>query len=261
LGSDEINVADQGPLDRTPQLHARRLVSTSMTAISRIGVLGMALVALAVACAAAAGRTNGSNGGGCPKSPARVVAADTQAHVYLGRQTYFSDESHRPLGTIAIYRGCQLGGARSFLLGPAPSSCGSSGCPTSLEHLTLTGTVTAFQRSTTSESSEGGSGEWLVIVRDLRTGRVLRSVPTGTSTDPKVVGVGPTTSIVLKKDGAVAWIVDTSREQNRYEVHAADRSGARLLASGSDIDPSSLALGGSTLYWTQGGKASSAALR
>jgi hypothetical protein len=99
-----------------------------------------------------------------------------------------------------------------------------------------------------------------VIVRDLRSGRVLRSTPTGTSTNPMVVGVGPTTSIVLKKDGAVAWIVDTSGEQNRYQVHAADRSGARLLASGSDVDPSSLALAGSTLYWTQGGKAFSAAL-
>jgi hypothetical protein len=45
-----------------------------------------------------------------------------------------------------------------------------------------------------------------------------------------------------------------------FEVHAADRTGSRLLASGPTIDPHSLALAGSTLYWTQGGKPFTASL-
>jgi hypothetical protein len=36
------------------------------------------------------------------------------------------------------------------------------------------------------------------------------------------------------------------------EVHAVDTTGSRLLASGTDIGSKSLALAGSTLYWTQG---------
>jgi hypothetical protein len=47
---------------------------------------------------------------------------------------------------------------------------------------------------------------------------------------------------------------------NRYEVHTADQSGSHLLAVGSDIAPNSLALAGSTIYWTQGDKPTSAAL-
>jgi hypothetical protein len=39
-----------------------------------------------------------------------------------------------------------------------------------------------------------------------------------------------------------------------------DKNGSRLLASSTEIDPSSLALAGSTLYWTQGGKSMSSPL-
>jgi hypothetical protein len=77
---------------------------------------------------------------------------------------------------------------------------------------------------------------------------------------PFSVGIGATAAIVVKSDGAVAWIVETRQEEGTYEVHAVDKAGSRLLASGADIDPSSLALAGSTLYWTQGGKPMSASL-
>jgi hypothetical protein len=66
--------------------------------------------------------------------------------------------------------------------------------------------------------------------------------------------------IVVKNDGAVAWINDTVQEENRFEVHAFDATGERVLAVGSNIAPESLALAGSTLYWTQGGKPFSATL-
>jgi hypothetical protein len=108
-----------------------------------------------------------------------------------------------------------------------------------------------------------GFQEWKVVVENLRTGRVLHKVPTGTSS-PGAVGIGPVVSLVVKSDGAVAWIVENEIPARHvpaeYEVHAVDKTGNRLLASGSDIDPHSLALAGSTLYWTQGGKPMSAPL-
>lgn len=74
------------------------------------------------------------------------------------------------------------------------------------------------------------------------------------------MGNGQATEIVLKNNNAVAWIVQTNGEPTIYEVHAVNKTGSRLLASGTDVDPSSLALAGSTLYWTQGGKPASAVL-
>ncbi len=93
------------------------------------------------------------------------------------------------------------------------------------------------------------------MVRDLRNGRLLHNVPT----------VGTVEAMVLKSDGATAWILE-SRGQSpahpvtEYEVQAVDKNGSRMLAAGSDIDPSSLAVAGRTLYWTQGGKPFSASL-
>jgi hypothetical protein len=99
--------------------------------------------------------------------------------------------------------------------------------------------------------------EWIVFVRDLRTGRVLHMLPTGTATVKGWKGVGPTTQIVVSAAGAVAWIarvVDEQGRQQGYEVHAADKAGSRLLATGANIEPNSLALVGNTLYWTQESK-------
>jgi len=67
-------------------------------------------------------------------------------------------------------------------------------------------------------------------------------------------------TIVAKSDGAVAWIVESRTYEDGYQVHAVDRTGSRLLAVCSDIEPHSLALAGSILRWTQGGKPMSASL-
>ena len=98
---------------------------------------------------------------------------------------------------------------------------------------------------------------------------------------PRYIGVGNVVSIVVKSDGAVAWIADDYERSGAahgaeyFDVYAVDKkTGTRLSASGTNIDPSSLALSvtgtnigqgsrtapGSTLYWTQGGKPESAAL-
>ena len=62
------------------------------------------------------------------------------------------------------------------------------------------------------------------------------------------------TTIVLKSDGSVAWIVETGNSNSPYyQLHAIDQSGSRVLATASTIAPDSLHLDGSQLTWTQPG--------
>ncbi len=126
----------------------------------------------------------------------------------------------------------------------------------------VVGAMVAWEESTTRGMGEPKEREWLVFVRDLRNGRVLHMLPTGTATVKGWKGVGPTTQIVVNAAGAVAWIAGVVDEQGEhgYEVHAADKAGSRLLATSSNIEPDSLALVGNTLYWTQEGKPYSATL-
>jgi len=69
--------------------------------------------------------------------------------------------------------------------------------------------------------------------------------------------VGPLTSRVtdleLSATGRVGWIADG-------EVWKADLSGPVRLDAGPDVDPTSLAVADSTVYWTRAGKSYSALL-
>jgi hypothetical protein len=178
-----------------------------------------------------------------------VLLADSQVEVYsmVGVIDIYHDKG------VKIY-GCAYG-HKSYLLG-AIELCYGARCGGPQREV-LDGPLVAYE--------EGGGGEvtntYLVVVRNLRTGRVIRKLPTGTPVTPKPswVGIGLTTAIVVKSDGAVAWIVETGFP-TEYQVHAVDKSGSRVLASGADIGPSSLALAGNTLYWTQGGQPFSASL-
>ncbi len=100
-----------------------------------------------------------------------------------------------------------------------------------------------------------------MLVRDLRNGEVLHRLPTGRSVDPKrEIGVGPVVSLVVKADGAVAWVADDYERTGFgpvwWDLYSEDRSSLRLLTSGTSISPHSLALTGSTLYWVQAERAS-----
>jgi hypothetical protein len=218
-------------------------------------VSSLCAVAAALALSSAAsGRAHRSS---CRSRHSNVVLADAQAEIYTAKQTEFSDR-HRPLGQVVVYRGCVYRGTSSFLLGEVPDAeaCSSTGCPLNVHGVILAKSVTAYElRSIYVQQSGEESSRWTVVVRDLRTGRTLRKLPTGERDprNPLNIGAGPTTTIVAKGDGSIAWIVETTME-DKYEVHAFDKSGARVLATGPDIAPSSLALAGSTLYWTQGGR-------
>jgi len=188
-----------------------------------------------------------------------VLASDAQAEVYSVAHS-----------ASPVLYGCTYGSGRIYRLGPIAyryqtkyTEEGFYG----LSHEVLAGPVVAYEEI----SNQLGCGfcHWAVIVRDLRTGRVLRREPTGMPVNPGLeenFGVGPVRAIVLKSDGSVAWIADARGAEGRpseggYQVHASDASGGRLLATGEDIEPDSLALAGSTIYWTQAGRPSSASLQ
>jgi hypothetical protein len=192
----------------------------------------------------------------CKQGRAKLIAADTQAVVYLGHV------AARPSYTsYTAYLGCVRGSRRAYEVG-GPSVGSSSGAG-GARHLTLAGTVVAWEAfESAGVTGELGRESWMVVVRDLRTGSVLRRLPTGTARVKGWVGVGPTQQIVVSGNGAVAWIASVAGPagQDALEIHVADRTGARVVAEGSDIESDSLALAGSTLYWTQGGKPSAATL-
>ncbi len=220
-----------------------------------------ALILLLAASSADAARSSHRAPSTCRlPAHARMLVADPQAQVYEKLETETQEKG--------IY-GCVYGSRRTFFLGePAPSV----GTPSGIEGITLetlAGSVVAYEYASAGPGRGGlGSGtgyaEWFIVVRDLRNGRVLHKIPTGNSASSTHVGSGPAMAIVAKSDGAVAWIAEndslSTREAKDYEVHALDRSGSRVLASGSGIEPLSLGVVGSTLYWMQSGKPASATL-
>jgi hypothetical protein len=120
----------------------------------------------------------------------------------------------------------------------------------------LVGPVVAYERYREAFGPNGPRSR-VIIVRDLRTGRTLHDTPITASEIPQAETF---VSMVAKSDGAAAWIVETGGYVGRYQVHAVDANGSRVLAVGSEIEPRSLALAGNALYWTQGGKPMSASL-
>ena len=206
-----------------------------------------------------------------------TLLADAQAQIYAVREG--------SLKHLSI-RGCAYGERRSFSVAACNNEESARACA-SASHVTLIGTLVSFEDVfvVDSRGEEKGIDEWHVVVQNLQTGKVLHDVPTGMplKPEPRYVGVGPSVGLVLKSDGAVAWIAEDYERSSvpgrkpftvpYFDLYAVDKSGTRLLASGTDIDPSSLALSvggigvgsrrtivGSTLYWTQGGKQASATL-
>jgi hypothetical protein len=106
----------------------------------------------------------------------------------------------------------------------------------------------------------GGTASTLDL-RRTRDGRRIRRVAAAPSVPGSLADV---TDLVLRGDGTMAWIVelrDSPTSPPRYELRrSASGSSSSVLAQGSDLAPGSLALAGSTLYWTQAGTPRSAPL-
>jgi hypothetical protein len=184
----------------------------------------------------------------CPPAHTRAIAANAQAQVY---------EATKPPQTF----GCVYGSRHAYWLGGPPVYDARGGSERS--DFTLGGTFVAFEASTFRDFPEGlPASEHRVVVENLRTGRVLYRVPAGVSS-PARVGFGLVTTLLVKSDGAAAWIVGNTEGDSpatTYEVGAVDGQGSRVLGESSEIEPHSLAIAGNSLHWTQGGKAMSTTL-
>lgn len=167
------------------------------------------------------------------------------------------------------YQGCVFSQGQPFEVGFTDECIGStSGCG-GTGPVALAGTLLARE---VGISSPVLGTSWLVEVEDLRTRRIVRKVPTGSPLEPEphYSGVGEVVSLVVKNDGGIAWIawdserssnIGSSNEVRYYDVYSSDHTGTHLLAAGTNVAPRSLALVGSTIYWTQAGAPHSAPLR
>ncbi|MGA9286233.1 MAG: hypothetical protein WBV85_12415 [Solirubrobacteraceae bacterium] len=185
-----------------------------------------------------------------------MLSADTLAQVYSRPER---DGPHGGIRWPEMF-GCAFKSGRTISLGKIRPRGGSG---------------TAGAKGTTFESLSGPffayeysvAGAYRLFVRDLRSGRVVRNVPSGPSVTRFHFGVDPIVSVVVKSsDGAVAWLVENENvlpvepgvpNESEFTLFALDKNGERQLAIGKNLDPSSLAIAGSTLYWTQGGTPSS----
>ncbi len=205
-----------------------------------------ALVSALVGAAATAAHAKHMAPAKCSLAHERVLTADARAIIY--------EASAYPEGPPGVF-GCARGSKRSYYLGLA-SYGGPSGSG-GVVPMTLVGPVVAYDVG--SASPEHSFHE--VWVRNLATGKLLHRMPNGSPAEPGDVGIGDTTAIVVKPDGSVAWIVTAGQIQlGGVQVRSLDKTGSHLLAVSREIEPDSLALAGSTLYWTEGGKPFSASL-
>jgi len=251
---------------RMPELASRldltqlRALADVLAVMRRLGVFAILVLLLSATAAASGSTTRHPPAPRCPPAHTTPVAADRQAELYeaptipgYGYQSLF---------------GCTYQHKRSYHLGEVPE-CGSpSGCG-GVTRPVLSGSFVAFE---SFQGSTQHPATFEVEVRDLRTGRVIHRLPSGTLEKPARghLGIGPVKAITLKPNGSVAWLAENGERSIPPHVHepgvpyfdllAADDSGTRLLASGANIDPSSLTIAGSTIYWTQGGEPMSAPL-
>jgi hypothetical protein len=145
---------------------------------------------------------------------------------------------------------CSRDGHRGYLLGfeLTASSRGVGG----IESITLAGPVIAYDEADDLSEDRGSSN--IIYVRNLVTGRLIHKLPTG----PTASSGGLAPKIVVKTDGAAAWVNGASGLV--HEVYAVDRHGRRLLDGGSGIEPHSLQLHGSTISWIDDGTRKTAPL-
>ena len=101
-----------------------------------------------------------------------------------------------------------------------------------------------------------------VDLRSTASGRRVRRILRPGGDDPGELEY--MTDLLVRRDGALAWIIelrDAADSPARYQVRSSlSGTASTILAEGNDIAAGSLALAGSTLYWTQGGLARSATL-
>jgi len=208
----------------------------------RLAILAIAapLAACGSSSASSTGMTSAVRPAACGPRSARTLASSGRARVYAVNEMVY---------------GCAVGRHKVFRLG-ALRPCLSAPC---VGRVRVAGTYAAY----TSVHHGVDTAVSEVIVRRLTDGKTL------THDTATIKPLGPESfqtvaSLVLKKDGAVAWIGSAAsivkRSSKDIEVLRHDRAGRKLLDSSPAINPASLRLAGSRLRWIAGGVRRSARL-
>ena len=103
---------------------------------------------------------------------------------------------------------------------------------------------------------EGAEFEGLTIADLKRGGRVYR-IGISTNDEDQYDGFA---KVVLRRDGAAAWIVAGNGDYDEVDVLGATDERATPVAYAKGIDERSLALGGDGVTWTQNGATRTAAI-
>jgi hypothetical protein len=164
------------------------------------------------------------------KTAGRTIAADEQARVYRTSETDTGDKVFA----------CLLKPKRTVYLGAFDFEA------LGIRLVSLNGPSVGYEKVDCQHADCTGA----IKVRNLRTGVLRRSImpPHSLVAD----------RVLASRSGAVAWTRRT--RPGVVEVRALGARGERLLDSGPDVAPDSLALAGSTVYWKRGGQAYSASL-
>ena len=193
-----------------------------------------ALVAVALpdhpahARAAGGGRAAGRP---CGPRAAATLAADAVARVYSVGGNVF---------------GCVAGASRSIELGTTGFSVRAG----RVDLVRVSGTVAAYGLVRSGVDTASAT----VVVRRLTTGRVLAQ--RAATTREGVEGFQSVDGVVVKADGAVAWIATANSigpPKFVRQVRRMDARGTVTLDWGPAVAAGSLALSGSALRWRHGG--------
>lgn len=175
----------------------------------------------------------------CGPPAARTLAASRLARVYVSAGSVY---------------GCAYASRRSYRLGAASGAIREA----RVGPVAVAGHDAAYALS--SFGIDTGSSN--VVVRDLASGRVLHDVEAIHRLLPEAYQA--VDAIVVKPDGAVAWISEINsvirRGAGGLGVLRIDARGQRVLDTGPAIHPKSLRLRGSTLTWRDGARTRSATL-
>lgn len=159
---------------------------------------------------------------------------------------------------------CVRASGRRVELGPPAKleSCFPDYC--GIGPVAVAGRIVAYSRERGGRSGP----DYRIIVRDYGSGRRLSENPNGVphaedfntcvgaTGGTRNAGIGPTTALVLRAGGAVAWIAQRCdpRSATSYEVFTQPRSGIPKLRGASfTINPSSLRLERTGVSWIDAG--------
>jgi hypothetical protein len=193
-------------------------------------------------------------GSSLASSQARTGAPDSAACGPAGAQTVASNQVARIYDRNGAVYGCSTRTGRTFRLGSSTPTIGQG----RVQPTALAGADAAY--GLTSHGVDTATTQ--VVVRRLGDGKVLHTA-VAVSRNTGAESFQSVTALVVKSDGAVAWIGGSRSIGGRQalEVHRIDSRGQAVLDRGAGIAPRSLRLRSSRLSWLDSGRQRSAALR